>query len=285
MGLMKQVISSGSNDEEALQSREDSSSYQDLQSKKRLIHQKASLSKYAEDVLDEEECREVVVERGAGHSLSTAIGRETEEDVEEMEELDENIAVKQALLSQGGGEDEDDERRLQRISPVPSIEKTPGTPPTTRQPTSSTKTIVRSSGIFPSRFMSSKVRGAAGLRSSKQQQQQQSESMHESPREYSELTTTYDYDELKSSTLSTDEDELLSRDRDPTTSQSLELTVVSTGLNRTKSLQLPEPDPSEERGVLRQTLSDSKDDSKDWGPDRDVERGGRRSKDDGDGCT
>lgn len=246
MGLMKQVVSSGSN--EALHSQ-DSSSFQD-QSKKRLIHQKASLCKYVEDAVDEEDFHQVVVDL----SSLEVVERGTEEDVEELEELDEGIAVNQALLPQEG-------RRSQRVSPIPSIEKTPQTPP----PTSTTKTIHRSSGIFPSRFMSSKVRGTA-LRSGKQQPKQQSESMQESPREYSELTTTYDYDELKSSTLSTDEEDLLIRDRDPTTSQSLALTVVSTNLNRTKSLQLPEPDPSEERGVLRQTLSDSKDND-DWEPE------------------
>lgn len=268
MGLIKQALpSSGSN--EALHTSQDS--FQDAQSKKRLIHQKASLCKYVEDVDEyEEEDRRDNGDDGCVHGAER---EETEEDVEELEELDECIAVKQSLLS---SEQRKERKRSKEISPVPSIEKIPGTPPPL-VPTSSTKTIVRSSGIFPSRFMSSKVRGGSTLKSTGKQK---TDSMQESPREYSELTTTYDYDELKSSTLSTDEDELLTRD--PTTSHSLSLTVVSTNLNRTKSLQLPEPDSSEERGVLRQTLSDSKD-TDDWDPGKEP-KDPRESKDD-DGCT
>lgn len=79
------------------------------------------------------------------------------------------------------------------------------------------------------------------------------ESAQGSPKEYSELTTTLDYEELKSSTFSTDEEDT-TRD-----TCSLRLHVLSTNLNRARSLQLPEPEPQAERGVLRQTHSDSKD--------------------------
>ena len=87
---------------------------------------------------------------------------------------------------------------------------------------------------------------------------------HDSPREYSELTMTLDYEELKSSTLSTDDEDTTNTNRDGT---SLRLNVLNSStsaisgtLNRALSLQLPEPEPSEvNRGVLRQTHSDSKD--------------------------
>lgn len=85
---------------------------------------------------------------------------------------------------------------------------------------------------------------------------------HDSPREYSELTMTLDYEELKSSTLSTD-DEDTTNTRDGTSLRLNIMNSTSTAsgtLNRALSLQLPEPEPSEvNRGVLRQTHSDSKD--------------------------
>ena len=89
------------------------------------------------------------------------------------------------------------------------------------------------------------------------------EPTQESPREYSELTTTYDYEELKSSTLSTDDEDTTSGMGGTT---SLALTVMS-NLNRATSLQLPEPEPSESRGVLRQTVSDSKEPDPGWESD------------------
>lgn len=90
-------------------------------------------------------------------------------------------------------------------------------------------------------------------RSHQPRSKQSVESTQGSPKEYSELTTTLDYEELKSSTFSTDEEDT-ARD-----TCSLRLHVLSTNLNRARSLQLPEPEPQIERGVLRQTHSDSKD--------------------------
>ena len=84
-------------------------------------------------------------------------------------------------------------------------------------------------------------------------------STHDSPREYSELTMTLDYEELKSSTLSTD-DEDTNRDEASLRLNLLTSTASPGGLNRALSLQLPEPDPDQvNRGVLRQTHSDSKE--------------------------
>lgn len=95
------------------------------------------------------------------------------------------------------------------------------------------------------------------LRAAKSVTEPSTHGTHDSPREYSELTMTLDYEELKSSTLSTD-DEDTNRDE-----ASLRLNVLTTSpsnLNRALSLQLPEPEPDEvSRGVLRQTHSDSKD--------------------------
>ena len=82
--------------------------------------------------------------------------------------------------------------------------------------------------------------------------QQSREPSNDSTREYSELTTTLDYEELKSSTLSTDDDdEATTKD-----AGSLHLTLMSGGLTRARSAQLPQP---EGRGVLRQTHSDTRD--------------------------
>lgn len=93
----------------------------------------------------------------------------------------------------------------------------------------------------------SKIMSRPRYQRSKQSTQ---ESAQGSPKEYSELTTTLDYEELKSSTFSTDEEDTA---RDAT---SLRLTV----LNRARSLQLPQStEPLPERGVLRQTHSDSKE--------------------------
>lgn len=87
---------------------------------------------------------------------------------------------------------------------------------------------------------------------------------HDSPREYSELTMTLDYEELKSSTLSTDDEDTTNTNKDGTSLRLNLLNSAASGtsgtLNRAQSLQLPEPEPGEvSRGVLRQTHSDSKD--------------------------
>lgn len=311
MGLMRRVVSIDSSETLAINTQENHlssfSSSMDSSSKKRsLIHQKASLCKYQQQ--EEHLLREVVV-LPPSSSISPSFvdnrrkrseREERKEEIEEKreesqeEEVDENIAVKQSLISSSSQEDqerrkEERERKIEEkerkteeekkggISPVPSIE----------EPVQETKRRgkIRSSGIFPSRFMSSKVRkkectsSSPGTKKEVERKEekkeesvrlkQQSESMQESPREYSELTTTLDYDELKSSTLSTDEDELMLHQRfDPhpsSSSHSGALTVIGSNLNRAKSLQLPEPDPEiVERGLLRQTLSDSKPDNSDW---------------------
>jgi hypothetical protein len=63
-----------------------------------------------------------------------------------------------------------------------------------------------------------------------------------------------DYEELKSSTFSTDDEDTA---KDAT---SLRLTVLNTNLNRARSLQLPQSSEGlPERGILRQTHSDSKE--------------------------
>lgn len=101
--------------------------------------------------------------------------------------------------------------------------------------------------------LASKIMSQPRYQRSKQSTQ---ESAQASPKEYSELTMTLDYEELKSSTFSTDEEDT-ARD-----TGSLRLTVSNTNLNRARSLQLPEPEPETltERRVLRQTHSDSRDD-------------------------
>ena len=78
------------------------------------------------------------------------------------------------------------------------------------------------------------------------------EPSNESTREYSELTTTLDYEELKSSTLSTDEDEETARE-----AGDVRLTLLTHSMSRARSLQLPSL--QEQTAVLRHTHSDTQD--------------------------
>lgn len=89
----------------------------------------------------------------------------------------------------------------------------------------------------------------------------------ESPKEYSELTGTFDYEELKSLQISTDDE----RDsRDIGTS----LTVMSSSLSRTRSLQIDVQHEQQHEGhALRQTHSDSRDIWMDPDPDPDMDDG------------
>ena len=64
---------------------------------------------------------------------------------------------------------------------------------------------------------------------------------------------TLDYEELKSSTLSTDEDEETAKE-----TGDLRLMVLNQNMSRARSVQLPPP-PAHDRAVLRQTHSDTRD--------------------------
>lgn len=80
---------------------------------------------------------------------------------------------------------------------------------------------------------------------------------------------TLDYEELKSSALSTDEDEETTKE----TTGDLRLTVLNQNMGRTRSVQLP---VLEERGVLRQTLSDTRDPDHEPGSSSDGRRADSR---------
>lgn len=81
------------------------------------------------------------------------------------------------------------------------------------------------------------------------------EESNESTREYSELTMTLDYEELKSSILSTDDDEETAKE-----TGDLRLKVLNQNMSRALSVQLPAaPSSTDERAVLRQTHSDTRD--------------------------
>lgn len=62
---------------------------------------------------------------------------------------------------------------------------------------------------------------------------------------------TLDYEELKSSILSTDEDEETAKE-----TGDLRLMVLNQNMGRARSVQLP---PPQDRAVLRQTHSDTRD--------------------------
>lgn len=117
--------------------------------------------------------------------------------------------------------------------------------PPTRPPEQAAATSPRPAA---SRVLHPATRLMTGTRRSAQPSREES---NESTREYSELTMTLDYEELKSSTLSTDEDEETAKEMGD-----LRLMVLNQNMGRARSVQLP---PPEDRAVLRQTHSDTRD--------------------------
>lgn len=112
------------------------------------------------------------------------------------------------------------------------------------------------SGVFPaknSRLSCSRTK----LRSARSMTM---ETARESPKEYSELTGTFDYEELKSPHISTDEEGSREACVVPVPT-AISLSVMSGPLSRARSLQMDEAQRSGTMATLRQTHSDSKEDS------------------------
>lgn len=195
--------------------------------------------------------------RGGGDiRISSASGKrrliyQKETPCQEMPHQEEEEEVDESFL----GEEENETETGERSSLLHGHEIRSGSPHSSTHGTAA-GTSGGKTGTLTSRILSksSKIMSHQPSKSSTR------DTTQESPREYSELTTTYDYEELKSSTLSTDEEDTSGLGG----GTSLALTVMS-NLNRATSLQLPEPEPGESRGVLRQTVSDSKE--PEWEPD------------------
>lgn len=185
----------------------------------------------------------------SGHPVRDEGSQEEERGGTEMEEEEHQP------YSFGSCGDDIDERMALKEELLPS--GTSGTGISSRSPARRVFNIA-------SRFIAGRSKHKSSRQSAHEQQPLQQSSQRGSgqgsPKEYSELTMTLDYEELKSSTFSTDEEDTA---RDAGSLRLNILTPTTSNLNRARSLQLPtEPsDTSEgrERGVLRQVHSDSKD--------------------------